>query len=62
MTKNTTTKSSYCRHNKRPCKYSDLFYQWRRAVVEGNHSLAERLSAQHRDKFGPGPVRPQARA
>lgn len=53
MAKQPGTMSPYQRYNKAPYRYSDLYYQWRAAVLKGDNKLADRLSEKHSQKFGP---------
>ena len=53
MAKQPGTMSPYQRYNKAPYRYSDIYYQWRSAVLKGDTKGADRLSARHFAKFGP---------
>lgn len=53
MAETRKSKSPYQRYNKAPYRYSELYYQWRAAVLKGDTRLARELSAKHSQKFGP---------
>ena len=57
MAKQPGTMSPYQRYHKAPYRYSELYYQWRAAVLKGDTKAANRLSDKHALKFGPRHVR-----
>lgn len=44
--------SPYKKYLKSPFKYSDLYYQWKEAIIANNTAHARVLAEKHKAKFG----------
>lgn len=51
MSSERKAKSPYQRYGKTPCRYSEIYYRWKAAVLKGDDKEAARLSREHSARF-----------